>query len=89
MIICYAVEPINRNNKKGIYNNGRRNAMVQPQHPHMVPFIIIIIITIIWKGYFSVNSILRFGSLSRIFINKVLLINNELSFLPQVLKSYK
>ena len=63
--------------------------MVQPQHPHMVPFIIIIIITIIWKGYFSVNPILRFGSLSRIFINKVLLINNELSFLPQVLKSYK
>ena len=41
------------------------------------------------KGYFSVNPILRFGSLSRIFINKVLLINNELSFLPWVLKSYK
>ena len=58
--------------------------MVQPQHPHMAPFIIIIIITIIiiWKGYFSVNPILRFGSLSRIFMNKVLLINNELSFLP-------
>ena len=58
--------------------------MVQPQHPHMVPFIIIIIIIIIiiWKGYFSVNPTLRFGSLSRIFINKVLLINNELSFLP-------
>ena len=51
----------------------------------MVPFriiIIIIIIIIIWKGYFSVNPILRFGSLSRIFINKVLLINNQLSFLP-------
>ena len=65
--------------------------MVQPQHLHMVPFIIIIIIIIIifWKGYFSVNQILRFGSLSRIFINKVLLINNELSFLPKVLKSYK
>ena len=58
--------------------------MVQPQHPHMAPFIIIIIviIIIIWKGYFSVNPILRFGSLSRIFMNKVLLINNELSFLP-------
>ena len=55
--------------------------MVQPQHPHMAPFIIIIII-IIWKSYFSVNPILRFGSLSRIFMNKVLLINNELSFLP-------
>ena len=54
--------------------------MVQPQHPHMAPFIVIIII--IWKGYFSVNPILRFGSLSRIFMNKVLLINNELSFLP-------
>ena len=62
--------------------------MVQPQHLHMAPFIIIIIIIIImiiiiiWKGYFSVNPILRFGSLSRIFMNKVLLINNELSFLP-------
>ena len=58
--------------------------MVQPQHPHMAAFIIIIIIIIIiiWKGYFSVNPILRFGSLSRIFMNKVLLINNELSFLP-------
>ena len=41
------------------------------------------------KGYFSVNPILRFGSLPRIFINRVLLINNELSFLPEVLKSYK
>ena len=67
--------------------------MVQPQHLHIVPFITIIIIIImiiiitiiiitIWKGYFSVNPILRFGSLSRIFINKVLLINNELRFLP-------
>ena len=56
--------------------------MVQPYHLHMVPFlIIIIIIIIIWKGYFSVNPILRFGSLSRIFINKVLLINNDISFL--------
>ena len=58
--------------------------MVQPQHHHMVPLIIIIIIIIIiiWKGYFSVNPIVRFDSLSRIFINKVLLINNELRFLP-------
>ena len=68
--------------------------MVQPQHLHIVLFITIIIIIIImiiiitiiiitiWKGYFSVNPILRFGSLSRIFINKVLLINNELRFLP-------
>ena len=46
--------------------------MVQPQHLHMVPFIIInilimmmlmmMIIIIIWKGYFSVNPILRFCS---------------------------
>ena len=48
--------------------------MVQPQHLHMVPFIIIInimimmmmlmmmmIIIINWKGYFSVNPILSFG----------------------------
>ena len=49
--------------------------MVQPQHLHMVPFIITInimimmmmlmmmmIIIINWKGYFSVNPILSFGS---------------------------
>ena len=49
--------------------------MVQPQHLHMVPFIIIInlwlwrmmlmmmmIIIINCKGYFSVNPILSFGS---------------------------
>ena len=38
--------------------------MVQPQHLHIVPFIIIIIIIIItiWKGYFSVNPILSFCS---------------------------
>ena len=43
--------------------------MVQPQHLHIVPFIIynyynyyIIIIITIWKGYFSVNPILSFCS---------------------------
>ena len=38
--------------------------MVQLQHLHIVPFIIIIIIIIItiWKGYFSVNPILSFCS---------------------------
>ena len=47
--------------------------MVQPQHPHIVPFIIInimimmmlmmiVMIIIIWKGYFSVNPILSFCS---------------------------
>ena len=47
--------------------------MVQPQHLHIVPFIIIMImimmmlmmivmIIIIWKGYFSVNPILSFCS---------------------------
>ena len=47
--------------------------MVQPQHLHMVPFIIInimimmmlmmiVMIIIIWKGYFSVNPILSFCS---------------------------
>ena len=47
--------------------------MVQPQHLHMVPFIIIniiimvmlmmmMIIIIIWKVYFSANPILSFGS---------------------------
>ena len=47
--------------------------MVQPQHLHIVPFIIInimimmivmmiVMIIIIWKGYFSVNPILSFCS---------------------------
>ena len=47
--------------------------MVQPQHLHVVPFIIInimimmmlmmiVMIIIIWKGYFSVNPILSFCS---------------------------
>ena len=48
--------------------------MVQPQHLHMVSFIIInimimmmlmmmmMIIIIIWKGYFNVNPILSFGN---------------------------
>ena len=47
--------------------------MVQPQHLHIVPFIIInimimmmlmmiLMIIIIWKGYFSVNPILSFCS---------------------------
>ena len=47
MIICYAVEPINRNNYKGIYNKGCWNPIAQPQHLHIVPFIIIIIIIFI------------------------------------------
>ena len=47
--------------------------MVQPQHLHIVPFIIInimimmmlmmiVMMIIIWKGYFSVNPILSFCS---------------------------
>ena len=47
--------------------------MVQPQHLHIVPFILInimimmmlmmiVMIIIIWKGYFSVNPILSFCS---------------------------
>ena len=49
--------------------------MVQPQHPHIVPFIIVIIIIIIiiitiWKGYFSISPILRFCSLK---VEKMLL----------------
>ena len=68
MIICYAVEPIKRNNYKGIYNKGCRNPMLQPHHLQIVPFIIIIIIIIniiiiiiiiiititVSKGYFIV-----------------------------------
>ena len=61
MVICYAVEDPRwthqqKHSENGcIYINGCRNPIVQPQHLHMVPFIIffimIMIISIIMADY--------------------------------------